>query len=1193
VRYLFDAVEPSLDRIQHYILVAVQALLIVWGIIPGVAREMTPRGVTLDQFNAWSNAASNIFGIGGWLWLVSLAAVLVLWLWESRTALNQTGLLVGLQCLATLTAMLYAGPFSQEAAASALRWGLAVCFVVVSVLFILRTQLASVASSLRWRAPLPEAPSILRAILVLATALPVIALTVWMALEVFAGQPPHGANPSSFYARIGSTASHITPLALVLIGLTGHALRERSAGYAFAGGMVANLVTMGGYALGVIQSGHSLGLAQYVWLMQLGTITSAAWALGWLAVVNYASPLAGTGAMRLRPASSRSLLEVQSLLGVLGMAVLTLMPMVQIILSPAHVPSEVVVPAGRPLGWLALAVSTLAALGYLRHMRSAYQGHVWGPLALAFGVLIACSLAHRDYGMWLTFHTLVTAWIIGAWALFLTGHFLANSVSPLRVRITPWVEILGGLGVFAALCGEPMDPLRPWAPSLALLAVSLLAGSLALKKRRQIEVVVSALLLNGAGLFVWQAKGPEGLPSFAATVVLGLAIASVVWTTLEYLHRRLGFGEAEDRSNVLDFARPFRNWAAVASVAILALVALGVFLIPGSDPVHFARSLLAWSAMAAAATAVSLCCWDFRAKFPLPCLYSLGLTGVVLGLQAFQLHGQELQRAVLVGLSILVLVTATFAAVAPRLGFWRQAMRLPEPTPLQPSYWFAVVETIVATIPLLLSVLVALSGDTLRMRLFGPLAVGLIIAAGVLLVIRAVGPWRAQLGYATLALGVLLTTEIGWAVIDPAEAAQGLHRWVALLNGLALTTVAYGFVLPRLVGRDDDWRGLSRKAAPVLGLIACVAIVPVILLEAIAFDRQTMRSALGGWEVSAVLLALVGLMIAGIAFAVVPWADPFGLSEKRRRYYVYASELLLVFLFLHLRLNVPDLFRLFSGKYWTFAVMVIAFVGVGLSEFFRRRKLEVLSEPLRRSGVFLPLLPLLAFWLKPPDALYAQLIQILPGSQPFLDYLEGHTLRFSYSYATLWFLFGLIYAFLAVMQRSFRYGLFAALASNVGLWMIWEYHGIAILAHPQMWLIPLALIILVSETINREHLSNEFSTGLRYLGLGMLYVSSTADMFITGLGNSVVLPLVLAVLSIIGVLAGILFRVRSYLYLGVGFLVLVIFSMIWHAAVDMQQAWVWWVSGIILGAAILALFAVFEKRRLHLTRVLEDFRSWR
>jgi hypothetical protein len=31
--------------------------------------------------------------------------------------------------------------------------------------------------------------------------------------------------------------------------------------------------------------------------------------------------------------------------------------------------------------------------------------------------------------------------------------------------------------------------------------------------------------------------------------------------------------------------------------------------------------------------------------------------------------------------------------------------------------------------------------------------------------------------------------------------------------------------------------------------------------------------------------------------------------------------------------------------------------------------------------------------------------------------------------------------------------------------------------------------------------------------------------------------------------------------------------------VDLEQTWVWYASGIVLGVAILTLFAVFEKRR--------------
>jgi hypothetical protein len=86
---------------------------------------------------------------------------------------------------------------------------------------------------------------------------------------------------------------------------------------------------------------------------------------------------------------------------------------------------------------------------------------------------------------------------------------------------------------------------------------------------------------------------------------------------------------------------------------------------------------------------------------------------------------------------------------------------------------------------------------------------------------------------------------------------------------------------------------------------------------------------------------------------------------------------------------------------------------------------------------------------------------------------------------------------------------------------------------------------------------------------------------------------VLALLSVAGVLAGILLRVRAFLLLGMAFLFLVIFAQIWHAAVDHAQTWVWWASGIVLGAAILALFALFEKRRNDVLRMVDEIKRWR
>ena len=135
--------------------------------------------------------------------------------------------------------------------------------------------------------------------------------------------------------------------------------------------------------------------------------------------------------------------------------------------------------------------------------------------------------------------------------------------------------------------------------------------------------------------------------------------------------------------------------------------------------------------------------------------------------------------------------------------------------------------------------------------------------------------------------------------------------------------------------------------------------------------------------------------------------------------------------------------------------------------------------------------------------------------------------------------------------------------------------------------------MLAAEQLNRGRLPPPQALALRYAGLLLVYLSSTADLFIAGLGHGVELPIVLALLSVSGVLLGILLRVRAFLLLGVTFLFLDVFAQIWHAAVDRAQTWVWWASGIALGAAILTLFALFEKRRNDVLKVLDALKRWR
>jgi fructose-specific phosphotransferase system IIC component len=149
-----------------------------------------------------------------------------------------------------------------------------------------------------------------------------------------------------------------------------------------------------------------------------------------------------------------------------------------------------------------------------------------------------------------------------------------------------------------------------------------------------------------------------------------------------------------------------------------------------------------------------------------------------------------------------------------------------------------------------------------------------------------------------------------------------------------------------------------------------------------------------------------------------------------------------------------------------------------------------------------------------------------------------------------------------------------------------------LLQHPQLWLIPVALSIMVAAYLNRERFTEEQMAGVRYVTLMMIYVSSTADIFINGVAESPWLPLALAGLALAGVLVGIVLRVRAFLYLGTTFLLIAIITMIRYASVNLGWTWLWWVAGIVTGALIIFTFALFEKKRGEMLQVLEDLRGW-
>jgi len=371
----------------------------------------------------------------------------------------------------------------------------------------------------------------------------------------------------------------------------------------------------------------------------------------------------------------------------------------------------------------------------------------------------------------------------------------------------------------------------------------------------------------------------------------------------------------------------------------------------------------------------------------------------------------------------------------------------------------------------------------------------------------------------------------------------------------------YGLVLSKVLSEASEWLAAAQRLMPALTVASGIAIVATLGLEVFQFANY------GAVDIAWPAIVVVGVTLAALALAllaaaVLPGRDPLGLSERGRTAYVYAAEIVLALLFVHVRVTCPWLFRGFFQQFWPLIVMLIAYLGVGFAELFRRRQQHVLSEPLENTGA---LLPVIGYWAADSRVDYSLVLLCV----------------------------GVLYAGLSIARRSFGFGVLAALAANGALWFLLNrQEGWGFFAHPQVWLIPPALCVLAAAYLNRQQLSDVQMTAIRYVSSMAIYLSSTADIFLNGVAENLWLPMVLAALSILGILAGILLRVRAFLFLGTGFLALALFTVIWYAAVDRDQTWIWYASGIIAGIAIVALFAIFEKKRQDLLEVVERLKQW-
>jgi hypothetical protein len=1133
----------AIDRILASMLIGAFVLLAVYGALAGVTQELAAWGSGYPGFDVAGFPHQEALGLGSWIVLGLLTVAMLVSFWERRSEVYLLGALVVLSAAIPLIAGLFE---TQVATATAWRWLAALFLVGGSVALWYRN----------------ERSTNVRTLLIFLTVAPLLVLTFYPALRTIYYLPVQGPI-SGIFARLSDGFSYGAPLVLVALVMVGYALRERRPEFSFYAGLLFNATVTLAFLLAVVGARGAMDRVVVVRLAQLNAITFAVYALPWLSTRG--RWLAALDHEKARLAGY--LLKWQIAFAVV-LHVLLYLPIVVDLIGWPTSSAVAAIAAGSFLGWLAFVV-TLGAVAWLilaerqKLPASLVAGALWGLSCLA-----AFSVA--DVSGWVALHTLTVAMTASTGLLVMSAFAapdglvgwpqkLFNFGGNWQARSRQFAVITGAMALFLSLrTVADLDMSRWWSvgPLLALTVVSTTLNWQTLRRR---YLYIAGWLLSVATTLWWIFINNDRskLSSFLFTNLIVMSLAGILWLWLELRARR----RRETPARVP--ALSFHNVVAIAAMSLLILiVALGHGL-PRRDSLLLDMPRLVWFGYASVLALMAAALWDRIAKYAVAGLYVMGLLAAAIGFHQLNLSAERLPWSVTTFLALYSLAVAVLwrrreevIEFAGRAGIPRRIT--PQTTELK---WLSVV-TIIAVITVTAFAYAIISEFlTFGLRFTAALAVAMQFFVFVLLAEGNVAERWRRFALATLVIGLVL---LGWSWLTPGVDSTWLNRSVILMVEAFGLTALYALLLNKVAAEQPDWTTATRASVPWLlgaGVVALFFCLGTEVFYQLSFG--TVR--INPFSLVAIGVTLAAAVIICVLFALSPAHDPLGLSERGRMVYVYVAEVMLALLFLHIRLTLPWLFTGFIERYWPLAVMVIAYLGVVTSESLKRRKLLVLAQPLERTGVFLPLLPVLGFWLASSEVDFSLLLFVIGG----------------------------LYGLVAVLRRSFVFGVMAAVAGNAGLWYI--LHRTAdyqFLQHPQLWLIPVALSVLLAAYLNEDNLSEDQMTSIRYLSLVTIYAASTADIFINGVANSPWLPLILGSFSLAGVFAGILFRVRGMLLLGSVFLLLSIITMIWYASDNFGWTWLWYVAGIVTGATIIFMFAVFEKKRSEVMRVVEGLKEW-
>jgi len=324
-----------------------------------------------------------------------------------------------------------------------------------------------------------------------------------------------------------------------------------------------------------------------------------------------------------------------------------------------------------------------------------------------------------------------------------------------------------------------------------------------------------------------------------------------------------------------------------------------------------------------------------------------------------------------------------------------------------------------------------------------------LIAAGSLIVFSLRKPANQ------LQLTAILATVVGFILLSLSgtvnAAPDGLIVFLSGLYVVALSVFVLGVFATRWLRAGDSWEGPIRNATGVLTVTTVMGAIVFLLMQLENFKPE-IGSDIGVSQAVALLAVLLAMILGLLTIAVVPKRDPFSLSLQGRQGYVYAAQVVSVISAAHLYLSMPWLLKTGILQYWPYLAIAVSLVCLVVSELLKRRGLEVLSEPIFRTAALIPVFVAQGYWLIDSQANAA------------LTFLLG----------------GLIYLGIAVRFKAIWSGVMAMILGNISLWLFYSQQAVSFTSHPQLWLIPPAVCVLLGTWLERKRFTQKRLTAIRY-----------------------------------------------------------------------------------------------------------------